>query len=107
MLPHEMFKFRPYESASKAVGDHHNYAKFMATGLYWLSELQQLKCSCGFRAFSRTSAYYCARTHAALQINLYGQVLTLRTLAIARHFKSMESRPCACAVELYKLYPIN
>ena len=28
-----IFKFRPYESASEAVGDHHNHAKFMATGL--------------------------------------------------------------------------
>ena len=28
------------------------------------------------------AVYHCARTHAALQINLYGQVLTLRTLPI-------------------------
>ena len=27
------WKFRPYESASEAVGDHHNHAKFMATGM--------------------------------------------------------------------------
>ena len=52
--------------------------------LYWLSELQRLKFSCSFRAFSRTFVHHCARTHAALQINLYGrrQVLTLRTLAM-------------------------
>ena len=33
MLPRKIFSFRPYESASEAVGDHHNHAKFMATGL--------------------------------------------------------------------------
>ena len=50
--------------------------------LYWLFELQRLEFLSSFRAFSRTSVYHCVRTHAALQINLYGQVLTLRTLAI-------------------------
>ena len=28
-----IFQFRPYESVSEAVGDHHNHAEFMATGL--------------------------------------------------------------------------
>ena len=58
--------------------------------LYWLSDLQRLEFLCSFRAFSRTSVYHCARTHAALQINLYGQVLTLRKLAIRLH-----SQTCA------------
>ena len=31
MLPQE--NFLPYESASEAIGDHHNHAKIMATGL--------------------------------------------------------------------------
>ena len=50
--------------------------------LNWLSELQCLKFSCSLCAFSCTSIYYCARMHAALQISLYGQVLTLCTLVI-------------------------
>ena len=29
-----LYKFRLYESASEAVGDHHNYAKCLTTGLY-------------------------------------------------------------------------
>ena len=32
-LPGKFVKFRPYESASEAVGDHHNHTKFMANGL--------------------------------------------------------------------------
>ena len=32
MLPQENLA-RPYESASEAVGDHHNHTKFMAIGL--------------------------------------------------------------------------
>ena len=28
-----LYKFRRYESASEAVGDHHNHAKCLATGL--------------------------------------------------------------------------
>ena len=56
--------------------------------LYWLSELQQLKYSYSFRAFLHISIYYCARTHATLQINLYGQVLTLHTLAIQLHISA-------------------
>ena len=31
--PGKFLKFRPYESASVAVGNHHNHAKFIATGL--------------------------------------------------------------------------
>ena len=27
--PGKIFKFRPYESASEAVGDHHHHAKFI------------------------------------------------------------------------------
>ena len=30
--PREILNFRLYASASEAVGDHHNHAKFMATG---------------------------------------------------------------------------
>ena len=29
----KFFKFRPYESASEAFGDHHNHAKCLTTGL--------------------------------------------------------------------------
>ena len=31
--PRKIFEFRLYESASEAIGDHHNHTKFMATGL--------------------------------------------------------------------------
>ena len=37
-----------------------------------ISGLQLLEFLSSFRAFSRTSVYHCARTHAALQIKLYG-----------------------------------
>ena len=31
--PRKVLKFRPYKSASEAIGDHHIFAKFVATGL--------------------------------------------------------------------------
>ena len=74
--------------------------------LYWLSELQRLEFLSSFRAFSRTSVYHCARTHAALQINLYGQVLTLRTLAIRENryqaFPAFPSKQQKARLEKWK-----
>ena len=35
----QIFKFRPYESATEAVGDHHNHAKYLTT--------ETLKCNYG------------------------------------------------------------
>ena len=32
--PRKILKFRPYESASEAVGDHNKHAKFKAAGQY-------------------------------------------------------------------------
>ena len=66
--------FAPKAEISPKLATHegllmHCMSSIFMLFLYWLSELQRLNFSCSFRASSCTSVHYCARTHAALQIN--------------------------------------